>query len=207
MFQQKQIITIILIAVIFFVLGYALNGNGGVSVRGVNSGEDSFQAGWEAAKKRLAETGFGPISGMGMEVRFISGNIQEVKNDKITIKINPLEPLADPNLDTRIIGLSHTKIYKMVERDPVQYQKEMNEFNEKMQEQINNPSTNGGVMPEPLIPPEMFNKQEVDISELQVGQQISITTKEDIREIKQFEAEEITIQSNPNFSGAVEMAH
>ncbi|MBU1255792.1 hypothetical protein KKH35_02890, partial [Patescibacteria group bacterium] len=127
--------------------------------------------------------------------------VQEVKDNKIYLKIQPLTPLDDPELDNRIIETDdNTKVYQLVEKDQTQYQKESNEFNQKMQEQMNNLET----IAEPIMPPEPFIKQEINFNEIQVGQQITVIAEQDIKEIKQFKAVEIIVQFAPGVSGVVE---
>lgn len=191
MLKTKQIVTISVTAIIFFVLGMAIPPGNTVSNL---TGGGSFQDGWKAAEQRLAETGFAPMMGTeGMGIKSVSGEIKEIGNSKITLKIQPLSPLADKELDTRIIEVADAKIYQLIERDQTQFQKEMEAFSKKAKAQIDNPE----MMAEPIFPPEMFIKQEISLDDLQVGQQIMVTAQEDIKEAKQFKATEITLQFTP----------
>jgi len=46
-----------------------------------------------------------------------------------------LKPLADPDLDIRIITVdANTKISLAVQKDPAQYQKELQDFQDKMKQ-------------------------------------------------------------------------
>ena len=188
--MSKQTITTIIIALVFFGLGFY---SGRLYPIGLK-GENTFEAGWQAAKQRLSETGFMPMFGEDMAITSLSGEVKEVKGNKISLKISPLEPLADPNLDNRIVEVDEkTKIYRLIEKDPAQYQAEMEEFERKMGEEMENPE----VVTEPAVFPEMYNKEEAGLADIEVDQRISVKTEEDIKEVKQFKAVEITIQSVP----------
>jgi len=188
--MSKQTITTIIIALVFFGLGFY---SGRLYPIGLK-GENTFEAGWQAAKQRLSETGFMPMFGEDMAITSLSGEVKEVKGNKISLKISPLEPLADPNLDNRIVEVDEkTKIYRLIEKDPAQYQAEMEEFERKMGEEMENPEE----IPEPIVFPEMYNKEEAGLADIEVDQRISVKTEGDIKEVKQFKAVEITIQSVP----------
>ncbi|MEA2113267.1 MAG: hypothetical protein U9P63_01235, partial [Patescibacteria group bacterium] len=160
--MTKQTITIIIIALTCLGLGYFA---GFMGIGTIQSPENTYQAGWDAAKQRLAETGFAPMM-EDIEITFVSGTIQEIKDNKIYLKIQPLTPLADPELDNRIIETdANTKIYKLVEKNQEEYQREMEEFDQKMREQMENPEAAG----EPIMPPEIFIKEEANFSALEVG--------------------------------------
>jgi len=189
MFTAKQFfLTMLIVAIIFTGIGYIA---GNINIPGWQKGEDTFQAGWEAAKKRLAESGFMPMAG-DMEIKTIDGEILEKGKDSITLKIFPLEPLADPNLDNRTVKLdSNTKIYKFINKDQEQYRKEMEAFDEKNKEVMENPESAPGSLP---LYPELFIKEEIDLAELQIGRRVTVQSADDIKDKKEFIAAEISAQ-------------
>jgi hypothetical protein len=194
--MAKKSIIAIVILIVAFVLGILL----GIKINRNNSGTknigpDTFQAGWDAAKKRLSESEFGMLGAPGnAEIKTVSGKVEKVSGNTATIKITPLEILADPNLDTRAIEIRNdTKIYQFVKRDQVQYQKELDAFNKQMNEFIN-PKTPPERIGEPIAPPEMFEKKEAKLSDIQAGQQITVVAGENIKDSKTIKAVEITIQ-------------
>ena len=153
MSNKKFIVIGIIIAVVCFALGFIV---AQMNKTGVSLGENTFQAGWDAAKQRLAESGFAPAIA-GMEIKTISGEGKEIKGNKINLKIRPLEPLADPKLDNRVVVVDdNTKIFKLESRDPVEYQKEMDVYNRKIQQQTANPAVGA----QPLVFPDFFIKKE-----------------------------------------------
>ena len=188
-------------ALIFFSLGYLI-GSAKVSPTGkLAIGANTFQAGWEAAKKRLADSGFAaPMA--NLEINNVSGQVTAIQDNAITLKIRPLEPLADPSLDERIVKVdANTKIYTLEQKDQAEYQKEMADFDKKMQEQLKNP-LEPGQAPIPPVgdvgPPEFFVKKEASISDIKVGMNINvIAADKDIKNAKQFSAAEINLQPAP----------
>lgn len=193
--MEKKNVIIFFVAVLFFILG------AGVAILFFNQcreitpltsekadGNDTFQAGWEAAKKRLVETGV--VLGLNekISIKSITGTIKGVQSGRITIKIVPLEPLAIPDLDQRIIQIdSGTKINKLVKKNEEQYQKEIEEFNRIDKKALLN-------TPEYPVYPNRYTKQEITIDELQVNTKAVVTAAEDVKNVKQFTAREITIQ-------------
>lgn len=200
----KQIIaTFLITAIVFSVFGIVLDAKTNIAQnifkikypiderKITSTGSDTFQSGWDAAKKRLQESG--QYFAMSGEMKSVLGQIADVSNNKITLKIRPIEPLDDPELDNRIIVVTDsTKIYQMVQKDQTQYQKEMDEFNKKIQEQMKSPEK----MTSLIAPPELFTKEEATISDLKADQQIEVSSDDNIRNAKEFEAVEIQIQAS-----------
>ena len=121
--MSKQTINIILIIVVSFVLGYSVS----------FIGDNTFQAGWDAAEERLAE--FGLVLEENMEISTVNGLVQEITDNKITLEIEALEILADSSLNTRVIEITdNTIFYRLVEKDSEVFEKEMEEFDKKTQE-------------------------------------------------------------------------
>ncbi len=191
MYSIKQLITIVIIvAIVFFCLGYIISLPTNKTSLNNTVGQNTYQAGWEAAKQRLAETGFAPIM-EGMEISAVSGEVKQIQENKISLKIQPLLPLADPDLDNRIIEIdSNIKIYQLEEKDNNEYQEELNGFNLTMQRQMENSELNQ----EMIMPPEPFTKKAASLSDIKVGAQINVEAGEDIKNLKEFDVITITIQ-------------
>jgi len=166
---------------------------------------DSFQAGWDAAKKKLEESR--PALSGTAEIKTLSGQVEKVDGSNITLKINnALDPLADPNLGTRIVATdSNTKFFQQTQKDQATYQKEMEDFNKKMQEQKSAGKTAAAppTNPEqPLTPPQPFEKKEISLADIKADQQVTVTSADNIKDAKQFKATEITVQFTPTASAA-----
>lgn len=200
--MKKQIITVFfLIAVIFTVIGFfvAMKTNIGKDILGLGkidatekTKEESFQAGWEAAKKRLIETGFYSepvITGEG-EIKNIDGQITGTKDNEIIFKIRPTDPFDDPELDYRIAKFDDfTKFYQLIRKDQSQYEKEIIEYDKKIQDQ-----TKDSVTIQRVLPPEEFIKKEISFNNIKIGQQIIASSRDNISTAKEFVASEIIVQ-------------
>lgn len=149
---------------------------------------DTYQAGWDAAKTRLAlYTQSNPIFAP-KEVTSITGTVESISGGLVTIKITPLEPLADPLLDERVVTVSlNTNINRSVQKNPTEYQKEMEVFMKNIQQMS---KTSTGI----INPPSMFTKQSVQISDIKVGANITITASENIKNLKNFTATEVALK-------------
>ena len=153
--------------------------------------DNTYQAGWDAAKKRLTDSGLAPMNDM-IEIKNVTGEVVGISGDKITLKIRPLEPLADPKLDTRIIIIdSTTKIYKNEQKETKSYQQDMEEFNKKMQAGAGKP----GQIAAPLVPPDLFNKKPASLADIKTGMNITVNSDKDIRNSQEIQAKEIIMQS------------
>lgn len=162
-----------------------------------NKTENTFQAGWDAAKQRLAQSQYAASIPVGVEIKSVYGVIQKIDQDKITIKITPLEPLADPVLDLRtVIVDSNTKITLTVEKEQVQFQKEMADYKEKTS-QAQKESDDATIAASYVMPPSPFENKEIKLSELKEGQGISANAARDIKEEKEFVALTIDAQEFP----------
>jgi len=122
----------------------------------------------------------------------VSGIVKEIKGDTITLDtFQSPNPFEDIPLSREIIVTQATEIIKQENKDPEDYQKEFEVFNEKIAEQT------GSLTPEPLIPPNPFVEKSIDISEIKVNDQITVDAGKNIKTLKSFEAVRIVIQ--PSF--------
>lgn len=148
--------------------------------------ENTYEAGWNAARKRLSESDFAPIINI-QDTRSVRGSIDSISGDRISVRIRPLEPLADPALDRRVILTNNTtKVLRLDQKDSQLFQQEMNAFFEKIQKN-KNPK-------EPAVPPEPFVKTLINVSDLKVGDRIVVLASEDIKVAKEFVASEIQME-------------
>ena len=97
--MPKKILIHIIAVVVIFAIGLFT----GIKiprkiVTSTGNQNNSFQSGWDAAKERLSQSHMGMVIPAGTEIKNISGTIQKIDGNKLTLKINPLEPLSDPNL-------------------------------------------------------------------------------------------------------------
>ncbi len=169
-----------------FTAGWIIKMNGTIKV----TGDNTYEAGWMAAKMRLASsTQFGRLINTQAEVKTLSGVVTAVFGEKIDIKINPLEPLAYPELDNRIVvTTSATEFTRIVQGNREAFEKEMDAFIKSLQ----TPLKKGEVRATPPTPPRP-TEQEAVFADVKVGDTITATAVENIKETKEFTATEIQI--------------
>lgn len=149
----------------------------------------SFQAGWDAAKARLQETNFLMEP---EEVNELMGEIASVSNNQFELKINPLYPLLDPDLDLRKIKIdAQTEIYLLKQKDFEEYEKEMNIYDAKMNAMLKQENADLSILGSP---PDFYNKEKTSISDLQNNQNIRVIADMNIKDSKEFIAKEILIE-------------
>lgn len=192
------IIIVMFTAVVFFTMGCIF------SFLGSNTsvGGNSYQAGWDAAKQRLSDSGMFPGGGMNIEIKALTGEITEISGDKITVKIRPLEPLADASLDTRTVVVdSATKMSALQPKDQKEFLAEMDAYTKKIKANTAQMAT---ATPATLIAmPDGFNRTTISISDLKVGQMINVLSEKDIKEVKEFKASEISYYQTINLAAPI----
>lgn len=174
----------IVILVIGIAMGSFMSNKGGATPVGSTN---TYQAGWDAAKKRLSDIGYA-IPTMAESVS-VSGTVKEVRADGMTIAIRPLEPLADPALDTRSVKFdANTKFYRVEQKDPIKYQQEVNAFNLKMRANSSAPLATSSNVPQPSV------RTAVDAQAIKAGMIVSATAASNIKEVREFVATEVIVQ-------------
>jgi hypothetical protein len=150
---------------------------------------DTYAAGWEAAKKRLQETGNYFID-ITFPIKEIWGEIKNITGNKLFVSIKPLDPLADRSLDERIVIIANnTILLQKIKKSELVYNKEIADF--KFEE-----ASSGPILPEPY--PNMFTESEASIVDFKIGQKIKVEAENDVRNIKEFIASSIVIQYSDN---------
>ncbi len=153
-----------------------------------NDQNNTFAAGWKAAEKRLEETGAYFFQNKKLPIKTISGSVDKIENNKIYLKVPPLSPLADKELDERIIKIdSNTTIYKVVKKPEDQYRKELEKFYQAHPEALND----AGLQ---VPPPSRVYSVEAKFNEIKVGQVLLVEADKDISKEKIIIAKKITIQ-------------
>ncbi len=117
----------------------------------------------------------------------IFGTVKEVRADTIVLEITPMNPF-DESPQTRTVQImNETKIFRNQRKDPAAYQREAAEFQKNIHAQSKNPSN-------VRIPsPNEFSQESAKISDIAVGQRISIAASENIRDKESFTAKTIII--------------
>ncbi len=189
--MHKQLLIIIIVGLVFFGLGYAF---GFI----VENKTDAFQDGWDAARQRLIKNGIFSAEIGDMKIREGIGLVEEVNGNKISLKLNSIDPLSDPGLKNRVIKVDDSiEIYKKLgDKDSGQYQRELEEYIKKIEILRQGASEE---MIDELRLPLNYDVESADFEDIKVGQHILIVAKEDIRNLEQFKVMRITIYSEPQF--------
>ncbi|MBI5400894.1 MAG: hypothetical protein HZB12_02175 [Candidatus Yonathbacteria bacterium] len=155
------------------------------------SSENTYQAGFDAAKKRVLESQMGMMLRTSDDIRVLSGTVTAVNGNRITLHTQSANPFDDdPSLSTRTVLItSETKIVKLSQKDPKEMQAEMTAFMKNMQ------TIKGGT---PAMPPEPFTRASATATDIAVGISLNITATENIKTAKEFTTSEIQIQSRGN---------
>jgi len=195
--MKKNLAIILIAAILFFALGMFAGAKfGGQSFLKAFSGNNNYQAGWEAAQKRFLD--FSQISGnVAGAVNSIQGEVKEIKDGKVVIKIKPLELLASQDLDERVVVIdASTKIFLLEMKDPADYQKTVEDYNKKMKEASASLKPGDTISPA-SVPPGVFDEKPIKLSDIKVGYLITvIAVEKDIKNIKEFKASKISVQSS-----------
>jgi len=185
--NKKFLLINIFIAILFFGLGLvAFNLINNQKINENDIFQKGWDAGWDTAKNRLYQNNSSEIIDNRTKIRkSVLGNIVDIEGKKIIVKIRPLEILALPDLDNRIILIdSQTEITKKSKKDQNEYSEELEKFYKENEQYRNMPNA-----PTPI----MFNEKKINISELSKGQLVKIVSSNNIIHLKQFTASKITI--------------
>jgi hypothetical protein len=181
---------IIIALVVLLVLTFGLGTFFGMMLKSKTTNKDSsYQVGWDAAKEQLQKTGLSVPE--GMEIKTLSGTVEKVTGNTLILKnVISSDPLGDPSLSSRTVQIaSDTKLYRLSQKDSDQFKRETEEFDKKIKEQ---PESVGSV-----TPPNPQNKDSISISDIKEGQFILVTSKDNIKDKKEFVASEVSVQSLP----------
>ena len=174
MYNKKQcFIIFLIIAVVSAGLGFFLAETS--CDKKVQNSENTFQAGWKAAEDRLKENGFlgcgAAGCGSAADMKHIHGEIQEIKSNKMYLRVKPIHPLDDPELNTRIAEISgNTEIYELTGE-------------EKRAEG----------QPAGIQVLRDYKGEETKLSDVEPGRTVTVFAQEDTRKAKQFKAVKIII--------------
>lgn len=145
--------------------------------------DNTYEAGWNAAKARLAESGIVTIPA-NAEVKTVSGSVTTLEVNGFSLKIRPLEPLADQKLDTRVIIVDqNTKFFVTKRKDSDTIEKEMADFMKKVATEEGRGST----------PPEMFERIPATLQDIVIGKRATVSSITNIKDSPTITAVEVLI--------------
>lgn len=143
----------------------------------------SYNAGWNAAKARLQSIGLGGVPA-NTEVKLIRGTVSELKGNTISVRIVPIEPLADANLDIRLVTVdTNTRFFVPVKKDPAVYQKELNSFYI-----LKNKTASA-------VAPSLYSLRKISFADVRVGSNAVVIAGKNIRNEKSFTALDVVVKN------------
>ncbi len=148
--------------------------------------ENTYQAGFDAAKKLTLESPMGAMLHTPDDIRGISGTVAAISGNRITIRTQSVNPFEDPSLSERtVVVVNDTKIYKLSQKAPKVMQSEIEAFMKTMQ------TGKSGTV---ATPSEPFTRTKISVSDITVGDIVNVTAIENIKTMKEFSASEIQVQ-------------
>jgi hypothetical protein len=186
----KTLIATIILIILFFGTGIFL-GTKLKKTTTPGSQENTYEAGWNAAKKQLEQTGVGKTLNQ-IVAKTIIGTIDTVSGSTIMLKnVSSSDPLSKANLENRTVQIApDTKVYRLVQKDKTQFLSETEAFQSKVRDRMSGKDNSE----DPIVPPQPQSKENATPSDLKAGQFVTITSNEDIADAKEFTAQEINIQ-------------
>jgi len=156
---------------------------------GQKSYEDSFKAGyetaWQAAQKKLEDTGL--AAPPEQEIISVSGTVIEIGENSFMIEASPVAGSvldSAPIMRTIMVG-DETVISKKTEKDPDELIDEQRTYDALI--------AGLGVEDEIPSPPSPYETETVGLSDLAVGQSVTVRAGKDIRNAATIDALEIDI--------------
>lgn len=166
-----------------FVAGY---GTGRVStgtpINPLSLGKGSYEEGYAAAQKKLADSGIFPPA--PSESRVLTGRVKAISGNTLTFEANlttsnPLETINAPKERSVMIG-SGTKLYRLVPKTQAE-----------VDEETTRPRTDESGRP--LPPPSLMRQEPIALTEIKAGELVTVTAGTDILRTTSFEATDIAI--------------
>ncbi len=160
----------------------------------LTNGQNSYQAGFNAAKQLVEKSRIGSIFRTPADIRTISGTVTAVNGNQITIHTQSINPFDNVALNTRIVTVdASTTIIKLTQKDPNVFKAEINKF-------IKNNTYTNRKTSQTITPPKPFISTPVTATSIAVGNNIIVTATENIKNMKKFLASKIQIQTITAFT-------
>jgi hypothetical protein len=192
--QKNTIFIIIVVTSLLFTVGYFTGqimsdyaNKQKLSDQNLQKSGNTYSDGWSAAEQRLKTIGLIPPDSEKVEYKKVSGEISKIDDNMITLKIRPLEALADPSLDERIVKTtSTTSVTKLVLKKPEVLRDELEAFRKLSQK----PNVDPRII-ESYVMPDAYIRTPAVLSDLRTGFFVQVVTNDNIKAIKEFFAKEI----------------
>ncbi len=151
----------------------------------VATGNDSYQAGFDAAKKLVLDSSMGGMFQTPDDVRVLQGTVTAISGNQLTLHTQSINPFDDPALADRTVLINaSTTVVKLAQKDPKTFQAEMSAFMK---------ATQSGT-PQTAPPPQPFTHVPATIADIAVGNVVTISAADNVKTAKSFTASQIQIQ-------------
>ena len=122
------------------------------------------------------------------DMRSLSGTVKKISGNIITLESAPSpNPFEEIPATRQITVTSNTKILKTEPKSAEQFDKEIAELKKSMSQQSDSQAA-------AIIAPTPFIEKELKVTDLKVGDMISVTASENIKTLAKFDAVQITMQ-------------
>lgn len=182
--MMKKILTIFIVGLIFFSLGYyAANLINQTKCGSLISGGITIP--FSEQTSNLASLG----------IKNATGEVKEIRGNAITLIMDEtaISQTSTSTEEKIVLTDSKTKVYKMVLKDQTAFQQEVDEFNKKTQDNSAGTSTQNQINQTDLQPPQPFDETLADFSDIKAGDKIGAMATVNIENLKEFTAIEIYI--------------
>lgn len=183
---KKNVLHPILLLAVGLVVGYGAGRlTAGPSAGLLSLKGGSYQEGYEAAKKKLADSGLFPPP--PTESRVLNGTVKEVLPEGLMMEValrspNPLEEIDVPKTRTVLVSES-TEIVSYEGKDPEQFRKELEAFQKKADASV----TTQAAAPSPTV------EKKLALKDLKAGDTVTVSASEDILTLVRFTAVKIVV--------------
>ncbi len=149
------------------------------------TGNDSYQAGFDAAKQLVLDSSLGGMFKTPDDIRSLSGTVTAISGNQLTLHTQSTNPFDDPALADRTVLINaSTTVVKLAQKDPKTFQTEMNAFMKATQSGTSQPAT----------PPEPFTRVPATVADIAVGNVVTVSAADNVKTAKSFTASQIQIQ-------------
>ena len=182
--ETKKRFTAILI---FFIIGVLLGFGVSISYNKKSAEKNSLEENAKLMSQLEKAKKFFPSI---PEMKSVFGTVKEINGNIVRVEtgesLNPFEEL--PAIREVTVTQS-TKIVKQEQKSPAEFQKEMEAFQKKMQQNLNGTAPNA-------VPVNPFMEKELLLSDIKVNDRISAESDKNIKTAAKFEATRIVVSSN-----------
>lgn len=148
--------------------------------------EEVYMQGWNEAKTRFYNNRNFETKIENQDVRSIFGEIEKIEENKVYLRIKPIDPFDDKDLDVRIVNVvNESNIKRSIPKDEEIFRDELEDFYKKNPEFVGAPDAIG-------IPSKSEYKK-VNFQNLNIGMKLKVTSEENVRMKKEFFAKEIIV--------------